>query len=75
MDNLNETLNRWVNSERFPTFPKVTRGNIHQLYLTNKNLVLAVVDENELEEIYPDMIEFRDMVESVIRTKRDKYHE
>jgi len=72
---MNETLYKWVNAERFPTFPKVTGGNINQLFLTNKNLVLAVVEENQLEEVTPDMLEFRDMVESVIKNKRDKYHE
>jgi len=72
---VNETLYKWVNAERFPTFPKVTRGNLNQLFLTNKNLVLAVVEENQLEEVAPDMLEFRDMVESVIKNKRHKYHE
>lgn len=75
LKSLNESLYRWVNAERFSTFPKVTRGNIHQLFLTNKNLVLAVVEENQLEELPPDMIEFRNMVESVIKTKREYYHE
>lgn len=75
LDKMNETLYKWVNAERFPTFPKITRGNINQLFLTNKNLVLAVVEENQLEEIAPDMLEFRDMVESVIKKKREKYHE
>lgn len=72
---LNDSMYKWVNAERFPTFPKVTRGNINQLFLTNKNLVLAVVEENQLEEVQPDMIEFRDMVEMVIMKKRDKYHD
>lgn len=72
---VNETLYKWVNAERFPTFPKVTRGNINQLFLTNKNLVLAVVEENQLEEVAPDMLKFKNMVESVIKTKRNKYHE
>lgn len=75
IDVLNETLHKWVNAERFPSFPKVTRGNINQLFLTKKNLVLAVVEENQLEEMTPDMIEFRDMIESLIKSKRDKYHE
>lgn len=75
LKSLNDSLYRWVNAERFSTFPKVTRGNIHQLFLTNKNLVLAIVEENQLEEIPPDMIEFRNMVESVIKTKREFYHE
>jgi len=74
-EQVNETLYKWVNAERFPTFPKVTRGNLNQLFLTNKNLVLAVVEENQLEEVAPDMLEFRDMVESVIKNKRHKYHE
>lgn len=75
IDKINETLYKWINAERFPTFPKVTRGNINQLYLTNKNLVLAVVEENQLEEVAPDMLEFKDMVESVIKSKREKYHD
>lgn len=75
IDVLNKTLHKWVNHERFPSFPKVTRGNLHQLFKTKKNLVLAVVEENQLEEVTPDMIEFRDMIESLIKTKRDKYHE
>lgn len=74
-EDLENDLNRWVNSERFPTFPKVTRTNIHKLYMTKKNLVIAVVEENPLEEVPVHMTEFRDMVESVIRSKRDKYHE
>lgn len=75
MGQVNETLYKWVNAERFPTFPKVTRGNINQLFLTNKNLVLAVVEENQLEELAPDMLKFKNMVESVIKNKRNKYHE
>lgn len=74
-EKLNETLYKWINAERFPTFPKVTYGNINQLFLTNKNLVLAVVEENQLEEIPPDQIDFKIMVESVMRKKRAKYHE
>ncbi|XP_058796231.1 protein disulfide-isomerase TMX3 [Phymastichus coffea] len=74
-EKLNETLYKWINAERFPTFPKVTRGNMHQLFLTNKNLVLAVVEENQLEEVPPDMLEFRDMIEAVIKKKRHKYHD
>ncbi|XP_011505026.1 PREDICTED: protein disulfide-isomerase TMX3 isoform X2 [Ceratosolen solmsi marchali] len=72
---LNDTLYKWVNAERFSTFPKVTRGNINQLFMTNKNLVLAVLEENQLEEVPPNMLEFKDMVESVIKMKRQKYHD
>lgn len=65
---------KWINEERFETFPKVTRGNINELLQTKKFLVLAVVEENKLQQITQEMIEFRDMIESVIRRKRDKFH-
>ncbi|XP_026668058.1 protein disulfide-isomerase TMX3 isoform X8 [Ceratina calcarata] len=75
VEKLNETVYKWINAERFPTFPKVTSGNINQLYLTNKNLVLVVVEENQLEEVPPHMLRFKDMVESIIKSKRHKYHD
>ncbi|KAK9731051.1 Thioredoxin [Popillia japonica] len=73
-EHLNTSMYNWINEERFETFPKVTRGNINELMQTKKYIVLVVVEENKLQEISPEMIEFRDMVESVIRKKRDKYH-
>lgn len=73
-DQLNATMHDWINEERFQTFPKVTRGNINQIMQTKKFLVLAIVEENKLAEIPTEMIEFRDMVESIIRKKRDTYH-
>lgn len=36
--------------------------------------MFVVVEENKLEEVPAHMLEFRDMVESVIRKYRDKYH-
>nr|CAD7429627.1 unnamed protein product [Timema monikensis] len=74
LSTLNTTMYEWINAERFATFPQVTRGNIHQLLQTKKYLVLAVVKENKLQEVTTDMIEFRDMVESVIKKNRDKFH-
>ncbi|XP_059489335.1 protein disulfide-isomerase TMX3 [Neocloeon triangulifer] len=71
---VNASLHHWVNAERFHTFPKITRGNIHQTLASNKNLVLAVVEENKLEDVPAHMIEFRDMIESVIRENKDRYH-
>ncbi|XKL63256.1 hypothetical protein PGB90_005620 [Kerria lacca] len=50
-DNLNSSLIRWVNEERFPTFVKVTSMNINSLIDTNKYLVLAVVEESKVQEI------------------------
>ncbi|KAB0796796.1 hypothetical protein PPYR_10857 [Photinus pyralis] len=74
LDHINSTLNKWINEERFETFPKITRGNIHEIFHTKKYVVIAIVEENKLQQISPEMLEFRDMVESVIRKNRDKYH-
>lgn len=73
-DNLSTSLYSWINEERFETFPKVTKGNINEILQTKKYVVLVVVEENKLQQIPADMLEFRDMVESVIRKSRDKYH-
>ncbi|KAF5303971.1 hypothetical protein FQA39_LY01756 [Lamprigera yunnana] len=73
-DHINSTLYTWINEERFETFPKITRGNIHEILHTKKYVVLAIVEENRLQQITPGMLEFRDMVESVIRKNREKYH-
>lgn len=71
---LNDTLFNWVNEERFVAFPKVTRFNLYQISQTQKFLVLAVVEENKLNEIASHEMEFRDMVESIVRLKYEKYH-
>lgn len=72
---LNSTLHNWVCQEKFLTFPRVTRDNIYQLKQTKKYLVLAVVEENKLNELVTHELEFRDMIEQIIRTKRSKYHD
>ncbi|KAF6203157.1 hypothetical protein GE061_003574 [Apolygus lucorum] len=71
---LNNSLTEWVNAERFATFVKVTKGNFHQYLQTNKYLVLAVVEENKLEEIPEHHAIFRDTIKSVIMNHRDKFH-
>jgi thioredoxin domain-containing protein 10 len=72
---LNQSLHTWIIQEKFLTFPKITRDNLYQLKQTKKYLVLAVVEENKLNELVTHEIEFRDMVEQIIRTKRSKYHD
>lgn len=64
---MNTSLHKWINSERFGTFPKVSRANINELIALEKFLVLAIVEENKLNEITNEEAEFRDMIESVIR--------
>jgi len=49
----NTSLTQWINTERFDTFVKVTRSNIHDMLETNKYLVLAVVEENIIEKLSP----------------------
>lgn len=74
-EHLNASLHKWICQEKFLTFPKITRENIHQLKQTGKFLVLAVVEENKLNELMTHELEFRDMIEQIIRTKRSKYHD
>lgn len=71
---VNHTIHEWVNRERFLTFPKITRFNLHQLMKTKKNIVLAVVTEDKLNQVATHELEFRDMIENVIRKNRHKYH-
>ncbi|CAD7003713.1 protein disulfide-isomerase TMX3 [Ceratitis capitata] len=72
---INDTIHHWVNVERFTTFPKITRFNIKQILLTKKFLVVAVVEEDKLNQVATHELEFRDMVEGVIRKHRDRYHD
>lgn len=72
---LNETMHSWIVQEKFLTFPKITRENLHQLRQTKKFLVIAVVEENKLNEMETHEQEFRDMIEQLIRTKRSKFHD
>ncbi|TMW40992.1 hypothetical protein DOY81_013929 [Sarcophaga bullata] len=72
---VNEPYHQWVNQERFIAFPKITRFNFNQLLKTKKYLVVAVVTEDKLNQVATHELEFRDMVESVIRKHRDRYHD
>lgn len=73
-DHLNKTLYKWINEERFDTFPKISSDNINEFLQTGKFIVLVIVEENQVKHIPPEMLEFRNKVESVIRKKRDVYH-
>lgn len=64
---LNNTLDKWINSERFGFFPKITRSNINHLMDTEKYIVIAVVSENKLSEISQTERDFKDMIEGIIR--------
>ncbi|CAL4079867.1 unnamed protein product, partial [Meganyctiphanes norvegica] len=80
---LNESLTNWVSHERFSLFTKITHGLMPQLWKINKYLAITVVHEDKIGRIttdenaedYVDGYKFRDMMESVIRNNREKYHE
>ncbi|XP_063976562.1 protein disulfide-isomerase TMX3-like [Diachasmimorpha longicaudata] len=74
LEKLYSALHTWVNEERFLTFPQVTRGNIQQLSRINKYLAMAVIDENASVAAAPALSRFRENFESIIKEKRDKYH-
>ncbi|XP_027215964.1 protein disulfide-isomerase TMX3 isoform X1 [Penaeus vannamei] len=79
---VNTSLADWINHERFPLFTKITHGNLHQLWKINKFLAITVVKESKIGTIttdedaedYVDGYKFKDMVESVIKNNREKYH-
>lgn len=64
---LNETLDKWINTERFGFFPKITRSNINELMDTGKYIAIVVVAENKLNEITQTEKDFKDMVEGLIK--------
>ena len=41
------SLQKWVNSERYPAFPLVTGSNINEMTDTGKLLVIFVIDLND----------------------------
>lgn len=69
----NTSLYTWVTRERFPLFVKVTRGRFGHLLYTRKLLVMAVLEENKLGELTPDMEAFRAILQSVLQKNTDKY--
>jgi len=71
---VNTSLYGWVTAERFPLFVKVTRGRFSNIMATNKYVVIAVLEENKLLEISPEMEDFKEMVRQVIENNREKYH-
>ncbi|XP_057666907.1 protein disulfide-isomerase TMX3-like [Diorhabda carinulata] len=73
-DYINASMHKWINEERFETFPKLTETNINEILHTRKYIVLVIVEENKLLQIPKEMIDFKNTVESLARTKRYKYH-
>lgn len=71
---LNVSLDKWINSERFGFFPKITRSNINDLMDTEKYIVIAVVSENKLSEITQTERDFKDMIEGIIKKRKRELH-
>lgn len=55
-------------------FFQITRSNLHEICQTKKYLVMAVVEENKLNEIANNELEFLSLIESIIRHNYNKYH-
>jgi len=70
----NSSLSAWITRERFPVFVKITRGRFGNVLATKKLIVMAVLEENKLEKITPEMEEFREMMQKLVTSNRDKYH-
>lgn len=71
---LNTSMHKWINEERFETFPKITEGNFNEILQTKKYIVLVVVEDNKLQQISKEMFEFKSMIETMLRNNREKYH-
>ena len=67
------SLYSWVIRERFPMFTKVTRGKFSKIMATRKYVVIAVLEENKLEQITPEMEQFRELVRGVVASNQEKY--
>ena len=70
---VNTPLHSWVVRERFPMFTKVTRGKFGKIMATHKYVVIAVLEENKLEQLTPEMEQFREMVKGVVAGNQEKY--
>lgn len=44
------SLERWINGERFTSFPKVSGGNINDMAESGKSLVMFVVNPEDREK-------------------------
>ncbi|XP_050675215.1 protein disulfide-isomerase TMX3-like isoform X2 [Leptidea sinapis] len=71
---LNVSMDKWVHSERFGFYPKISRSNINELLDIEKYLVITVVSENKLNEITQTEKDFKDMVEEIIRKRKHELH-
>ena len=75
MSVVNTSLYSWVTRERFPLFAKVTRGRFGKFLATNKFVVIAVVEENKLEQVSDEMVAFKEMVRRIVINNQDRYGE
>ncbi|CAB3251724.1 unnamed protein product [Arctia plantaginis] len=72
---LNNTLDKWINTERFGFFPRISRANLNELMDLEKYIVIAIVSENKLNEITQTERDFKDMIENIIKKRKRHLHE
>ncbi|CAG9859452.1 unnamed protein product [Phyllotreta striolata] len=74
-EHINDTMHKFINEERFESFPKITEANINEVLRTRKYIVIVVVEENKLLQVPKEMVEFRDSIKSLAKEKRHAYHD
>ena len=53
----------------------MTHGRFSHVLAAGKYLALAVLEENKIGELTPEMEEFRDMLRAVAERNRDRYRQ
>lgn len=74
-ETLNVTLDNWINSERFGSYPKISGSSLNELMAVKKYLVIAIVSENKLNEITQTERDFKDMIESIVKKRKRDLHD
>ncbi|XP_018025402.1 protein disulfide-isomerase TMX3 isoform X2 [Hyalella azteca] len=74
-EGVNASLSRWVLHERFPHFMRFTGSSLAQVFKGSKNIAMVVVGESKTGLLTTDETAFRDMLQTIAREDRNKYHQ
>ncbi|ESP01942.1 hypothetical protein LOTGIDRAFT_206090 [Lottia gigantea] len=68
-----DKLEKWLNRERFPAFPKVQGGGLNELVTAAKYLVIVVVNKDS--SVKNECKKVKKVVSNVALNHRQKYHQ
>lgn len=68
------SLQKWINSERYPAFPLISGGNINEMADTGKLLVIFVIDQNGPEQ-KEDNLRVKEMAAHLAHNERAAFHD